>query len=138
LVVLNERDEVLLFHCREPVRPREFWLLPGGGVEAGESWEDAALRELWEETGITGVRLGPWLWTREKLERYYLVRVAGVSVSNQHQLPHEREAYQQHRWWSLDALRATGEVVFPEGLTGYLEPVLAGTIHEAPVDISPE
>jgi hypothetical protein len=41
-------------------------------------------------------------------------------------------------WCRIDALPATGEVVFPEGLAGYLEPVLAGTIPEAPLDISPE
>lgn len=28
------------------------WSLPKGKLEAGESWEDAALREVWEETGV--------------------------------------------------------------------------------------
>ncbi|MEM6887527.1 MAG: RNA pyrophosphohydrolase [Pseudomonadota bacterium] len=29
------------------------WQMPQGGVDAGESPGDAALRELWEETGVT-------------------------------------------------------------------------------------
>jgi 8-oxo-dGTP diphosphatase len=35
----------------------QFWTLPGGGVEPGEDPEAAAVRELAEETGITGARV---------------------------------------------------------------------------------
>jgi 8-oxo-dGTP pyrophosphatase MutT (NUDIX family) len=49
-VLLQERDE------QAPVNPDQ-WSLVGGGVEEGESDHEAALRELAEETEVTGVDL---------------------------------------------------------------------------------
>lgn len=31
---------------------RSYWTLPGGGLEAGETAAEAAVREVWEETGL--------------------------------------------------------------------------------------
>ncbi len=49
---------------RHTGRTRTYWVLRGGGVEPGESGEQAVLCEMWEETGIEGLPLGPLLWTR--------------------------------------------------------------------------
>ena len=44
--------EVLMLLWRDPVSGAEVWEPPGGGLEDGESYVDAAARELFEEAGL--------------------------------------------------------------------------------------
>src|SRR5207248_7213101 len=48
--ILRWRGSILL--CRHEKPGKEYWLLPGGGVNSGESLVDALQRELGEELGI--------------------------------------------------------------------------------------
>lgn len=57
---LDESERVLLVLGRGSTR----WSLPGGGRECGESYEDAAIREVREETGIDCTVLEPFLVSR--------------------------------------------------------------------------
>jgi 8-oxo-dGTP pyrophosphatase MutT (NUDIX family) len=51
LVLDRERQKVLAIQERKPLI-NDLWKLPGGLVETGESIQEAAIREVWEETGI--------------------------------------------------------------------------------------
>jgi 8-oxo-dGTP pyrophosphatase MutT (NUDIX family) len=151
VVVVDERQRVLLVRYEDaaaldPTRPdlTIYWATVGGGLEAGESFEEAARRELWEETGLRAERIGPWLWTRKHPirfsdetvlfhERYFLVYVHHPQVSLANLLPYERHVYRDHRWWVLADLHRTSEVVLPDGLAGLLEPVLDGRLPQTPV-----
>lgn len=40
-------------------KKRNGWEIPGGHIEEGESWQEAAKREMYEETGATKIELEP-------------------------------------------------------------------------------
>jgi 8-oxo-dGTP pyrophosphatase MutT (NUDIX family) len=50
IFVLDDKDNVLLLHRLKP--GEEYYVVPGGGVDPGETPEQAAVRELKEETGL--------------------------------------------------------------------------------------
>jgi ADP-ribose pyrophosphatase YjhB (NUDIX family) len=63
--VLVRGNEILL--VKHEKGGREYWLLPGGGLEPGETLAQATERELREECGVT-IRCGRLLFIAETLE----------------------------------------------------------------------
>ena len=55
IVVLNKKNRV--FVAKRIDNPKNFWQMPQGGVDEGEDFYHAALRELKEETSIISVKL---------------------------------------------------------------------------------
>jgi len=55
IVVLNKKNQVFL--AKRIDNPKNFWQMPQGGVDNGEKFYEAAIRELEEETSIKTVSL---------------------------------------------------------------------------------
>lgn len=67
LIIISPENQVLLFffsHENDALNGKSYWATPGGGLESNESFEQAALRELREETGIIKNDVGPQVATR--------------------------------------------------------------------------
>jgi 8-oxo-dGTP pyrophosphatase MutT (NUDIX family) len=143
LLAIDAGGRVLLFeHAR--VGGERFWATPGGGLEPGESFEQAAAREAEEELGVTPVRLES-LWTRRAVypfgtfgarivdqeERFFLLRLAPTELSESVRAEHEKEGILGWRWWSAEELEASGDPVFPERLAGDLRELL-GRLSQPP------
>ena len=148
VVLLDSTDRILLFRCNalDDENP-DFWLTPGGGLNDGETHEAAAVRELWEETGLTDVPLGPLIWTRrhvmlwnekwvDSLEHFFVVRTDDFVVSHANLDENEAKFIQETRWWSLpEIIRAKDEEIFaPRRLSELLAPIIAGEIPISPIN----
>ena len=149
VVVLDPAGAVLLVHYqdRAPVNPRKpalltYWVPPGGGLQEGETYERAAIRELEEETGIELSEMGRQIWNRERqllhrgemkkyMERYFIAAAEPPHVLRNR----TEENIEEIRWWTLEQLRASTETFLPEGFLDLVVPIMAGDIPSAPVDL---
>ena len=65
-VVLDEHRVLLIKRGNPPLKGQ--WSLPGGGVEVGETLEQAVAREVLEETGLT-IEVGPIVEVLDRISR---------------------------------------------------------------------
>jgi ADP-ribose pyrophosphatase YjhB (NUDIX family) len=145
-VVLDTDDRILLVRFEFP--SRAVWAAPGGGIDEGETDEEAIRRELDEELGLAVGELGPWIWTREhhfpfesglwdgQVERFVLVRTDPF-VPSPRFTPEQlaSEYVTGMRWWTLDELD-TGDAEFaPTRLPELVAALLRDGPPAAPFDV---
>lgn len=149
-LVFDPQDRLLLIAYEavrdvDPARPgdRRFWFMPGGGIEPGETPEEACRRELHEEIGVADAPLGPLvarcegpftLFTKPRvaIERYFVVRLPSDRIDTSRLAETEDNPVLGTRWWPIEALRTSGERVEPAGLADLAADLAGGTIPGQP------
>ena len=110
LIHVRRGDEFLVAH-RSP-DSGGYWHTIAGGVEAGEEWRAAAVRELREETGLEAAELQPigeFAYVRESWESEPGLRVdvrAFLAVVGPEWEPTLNEEHTEYRWLPRDAAAA--------------------------------
>ena len=131
ILLTDDADRILLFRFDPADRP-PFWVTPGGALDAGESYEVAARRELREETGLD-LDCGPQVAQRRVEfttvegvpvsadERYFRVRTPSAAVDPAGHTPLERLVMTSWRWFTRAEVAAHDEPIFPADLIAILD-----------------
>jgi 8-oxo-dGTP pyrophosphatase MutT (NUDIX family) len=150
VVLADASGRVLLFHVLTPDEtPDGWWELPGGGIEPGETYLDATIREIREETGLLldPAQVRPPTWRRDSTWRsrgirrlqheivvYAQLAADQPPITDGGRTPEEAEDYVTARWWQVPEITSGRERFYPSRLPELLPRFLAGETIDEPFE----
>jgi len=137
ILLINPQNEILLYktHFDPEVQLPPRWLTPGGGIDEGETELQAAVRELYEETGIRIqeedlsepilVTSGTWLWgdgihSHTYTDTIFRYQVESFSPDTSGFTQDELRDVLEMKWWNVQELLDSGEQLAPHELADWL------------------
>ena len=132
ILLVDGRGRVLMLRFTPVDRP-PLWCTPGGAVDSGETYAQAARRELWEEVGLD-LDCGPEVAQRTANfrtfegvevtadERYFRIDIEAHEVKATALTPLEQQVLVGWRWFTLEELAAHDEAFYPADLATLLTP----------------
>ncbi|MFE6647523.1 NUDIX hydrolase [Nocardioides sp. NPDC057772] len=127
VLLIDDRDRILLFADSDPGIPGlRWWITPGGGIDEGESAVAAAVREVEEETGLRITEadlIGPTMQRTvvhgysdvviEQQDFFFACWVPAFEVSTAGHTEEEQLTMAAYRWWTRAELASTDEEIWP-------------------------
>jgi double-stranded uracil-DNA glycosylase len=144
-LILDPGDRVLLVRFDWP--DKVVWAPPGGGIDPGETPEQAIVRELAEECGLRDFELGPCSWTRThwhtdfkgwggQTEQIYLVRTHAFEPTPEWTKEElASEGIGDQRWFTQSELSEPGLIFAPRGLPALVSDLLQRGSRSDPIDV---
>lgn len=145
ILLVNPQDQILMMRAVDPTTTNlertqrdAFWCTVGGKIEGDETTEQAAHRELFEETGIAAdqVSWGPIVWYGkhqmilsgnhvELDEKFIVARTLGeVKLLQDNFTDNEKAVVTHQAWLSLEQIINSKEPVYPAILKTHLASIL--------------
>lgn len=138
VLLINEQNQIFMLktHFDPEVGLPPRWLVPGGGIDESEETISAAVRELFEETGLVVsaaelgdpvlVAKGSWDWAdginfHTYEDTIYELKVQNFKLDTSGFTQEELRDVLEYHWWNLSELLTSEELVAPHELIGWLK-----------------
>lgn len=135
VVILDEYNRILM--VRQHHENRDIWMVPGGAMETGENARQAAIREVYEETGLN-IEITKLIWHVEQVSadkghrfvNFFMANIIGgkLELGSDPEYGEDAQVMREVRFMSRDEMCQL-EVLYPDYLKDELWRFLQEDIH---------